>query len=70
MNEEPESYESILEDLEQEVETAEEDFQEAKAEDASGSLKEKQERAENLMNEIHDQLEFLEDHLEEIEAKD
>ena len=70
MNEEPESYESILEDLEQEVETAEKDFEEAKDKNASGSLKEKQERAENLMNEIHDQLEFLEDHLDEIEAKD
>ena len=70
MDEEPESYEDILEDLEQEVKHAESDFQEAKDEEATGSLKEKQERAENLMNEIHDQLEFLENHLDEIESKD
>lgn len=70
MDEEPESYEDILDELEEEVEHAEKDFQEAKDEDATGSLKEKQERAESLMNEIQDQLEFLEDHLDEIESKD
>jgi len=69
MNEEPESYEDILGELEEEVEHAEKDFQEAKDENASGSLKEKQQRAENLMNEIHEQLEFLEQHMEEIESK-
>lgn len=70
MAEERESYEDILGELEDEVEHAEKDFQEAKDEDASGSLKEKQDRAENLMNEIHEQLEFLENHLDEIEGKD
>jgi len=69
MNEEPESYEDILGELEEEVEHAEKDFQKAKDNNASGSLKEKQKRAENLMNEIHEQLEFLEQHMEEIESK-
>lgn len=49
----------LLEEVEETVDEFEHEFEEVKDEDATGSLKEKQERAENILNEIHDQLSFL-----------
>lgn len=49
----------LLEEVEETVDEFEHEFEEVKDEDATGSLKEKQEKAENILNEIHDQLSFL-----------
>ncbi|MFB6203765.1 MAG: hypothetical protein ABEK01_04720 [Candidatus Nanohaloarchaea archaeon] len=63
-------YQELLEKLEDQIEVAEKDFSKIKDEDAEGSLREKQEKAEKLIGEIHDQIEFLEERMEEIEQKD
>lgn len=52
-------YSDAVEDLEDEIETVEHDFEEVKDKEASGDLKRKQEMAENILNDIHDQLEVL-----------
>lgn len=51
----------ILDELEKEVEEAEKDFEEIKSDDVPDTTREKQEMAEKLLEEVHDQLEFLKD---------
>lgn len=52
-------YTDAIEDLEDEIDSVEHDFDEVKDEEASGDLKQKQQKAENILNDIHDQLEVL-----------
>jgi len=52
-------YTDAIEDLEDEIDSVEHDFDEVKDEEASGDLKRKQQKAENILNDIHDQLEVL-----------
>ena len=52
-------YTDAIEDLEDEIDSVEHDFDEVKNEKASGDLKRKQKKAENILNDIHDQLEVL-----------
>jgi len=56
---EEEEYTDAIEDLEDEIDSVEHDFDEVKDEEASGDLKRKQQKAENILNDIHDQLEVL-----------
>ena len=52
-------YTDAIEDLEDEIDSVEHDFDEVKDEEASGDLKREQKKAENILNDIHDQLEVL-----------
>ena len=52
-------YTDAIEDLEDQIDSVEHDFDEVKDEEASGDLKRKQQKAENILNDIHDQLEVL-----------
>jgi len=56
---EEEEYTDAIEDLEDQIDSVEHDFDEVKDEEASGDLKRKQQKAENILNDIHDQLEVL-----------
>ena len=57
-------YGDAVEDLEEEIESVERDFETVKDDEASGELKEKQERAENILGEIHEQLQVLQKHID------
>lgn len=57
-------YGDVVDDLEDEIESVERDFESVKDEEASGNLKQKQERAEKILNDIHDQLHVLQKHIE------
>lgn len=65
-NGDKEDYTEVVDELESEVSHVEEDFEQIKSKDPSPSLKEKQDRAEEILNEIHEQLDFLKDHMDEI----
>lgn len=49
----------IIDELEHEIEDAERDFAQVKSDDVPETTREKQEMVENLLEEVHDQLEFL-----------
>jgi len=49
----------IVEELEQEVENVEKDFEEVKEDDAPETVREKQERVENILKEVHGQISTL-----------
>lgn len=49
----------ILDELEHEVEEAERDFEQLKGDEVPETTREKQEMVENLLEEVHGQLEFL-----------
>lgn len=51
--------EDLLEELERDVDDMEREFQEAKDPNPEDTMREKQQRAEQLIEEIHGQLKFL-----------
>lgn len=51
--------EEIVNELEHEVETLDHEFEEVKESDAEGELGRKQERVEEILSEVHKQLDFL-----------
>ncbi|MFB6217495.1 MAG: hypothetical protein ABEJ72_11130 [Candidatus Aenigmatarchaeota archaeon] len=54
----------ILEELEEEVEEAERDFSQIKSDNVPETTREKQEMVENLLEEVHQQLDFLKNVIE------
>ncbi len=70
MKDNPRNYRKVLNELEDEIDHAEEDFQEVKEDAPDEELGEKQQRAEQLMDEIHDQIEFLEEQMKRIDETD
>lgn len=62
-------YKDVVDNLESEVKNVERDFENIKSDNPSRSLREKQDRAEEILEEIHEQLDFLKDHMEEIEER-
>jgi septation ring formation regulator EzrA len=61
-------YEKVLGELETEVEEVEDDFSNIEGQDGEKTSKEVQ--AENLLNEIHEQIEFLEEQMKRIQDKE
>ena len=61
-------YNDMVEELESEVTNVEKDFEQIKSENPSDSLREKQDRAQEILKEIHEQLDFLKNHMDEIES--
>ncbi|MFB6213975.1 MAG: hypothetical protein ABEJ07_05425 [Candidatus Nanohaloarchaea archaeon] len=59
--------EDLLRELEEDVGEMEQEFQDVEDPDAEGTLWEKQQRAEQLIEEIHDQLKFLQ---EQVDSKE
>lgn len=59
--------EDLLEELEEDVGEIEKDFDQIKDDDAPESIREKQRKAEELLGEIHEQLEFLREQVEQNE---
>lgn len=59
--------EDLLRELEEDVGEMEQEFQDVEDPDAEGTLREKQQRAEQLIEEIHDQLKFLQ---EQVDSKE
>ncbi len=51
--------EEIVEELESEVETLDHEFEEVKDSNAEGDLSDKQQRVEEILSEVHEQLDFL-----------
>lgn len=49
----------IVDELEHEVEDLENEFSQVEDEDVSDSVKQKQEQVENILSEVHEQLNFL-----------
>ena len=70
MKDNPRNYRKVLNELEDEMDHAEQDFQDVKEDNPDEELGEKQQRAEQLMDEIHDQIEFLEEQMERIDETD
>lgn len=54
----------MLEELEHDVSELETGFEQVRDKDAKGSLRQKQQRAEQLLEEIHGQLRFLKQQVE------
>lgn len=69
MVENEQDYGEMVSELESEVENVERDFQSIKSENPSESLAQKQDRAEEILSEIHEQLDFLKEHMNEIEER-
>jgi|APHM01.1.fsa_nt_gi hypothetical protein len=61
------AYEDAVEDMEKQINSVERDFQNIKDEKASGNLKKKQEKAETILSEIHEQMDFLQEQVEKID---
>lgn len=61
-------YEKVLGELETEVEEVEDEF--SSIEGKGGEKTSKEVQAENLLNEIHEQIEFLEEQMERIQDKE
>jgi len=61
-------YEKVLGELENEVREVEDEFSSIEAEGGEKTSKEVQ--AENLLNEINDQIQFLEEQMEKIQDKE
>jgi len=61
-------YEKVLGELETEVEEVEDEF--SSIEVKGGEKTSKEVQAENLLNEIHEQIEFLEEQMERIQDKE
>jgi len=57
--------EDMIEELEKDIGEIEHDFDEVKNEGAEGTLREKQEKAEDILEEIHGQLKFLKEQVED-----
>jgi archaellum component FlaC len=57
-------YEEAFEDIEEQIDTVEKDFEEVKTDDASGDLKRKQQKAEKILERIHEQIDMLEEHVD------
>lgn len=49
----------IVDELEHEVEDLENEFSQVEDENVSDSVKQKQQQVENILSEVHEQLEFL-----------
>lgn len=62
-------YGEMVNELESEVENVERDFESIKSDNPSRSLAQKQDRAEEILTEIHEQLDFLKEHMDEIESR-
>lgn len=60
-------YKEVLDELEEEVNQAEEDFSQIAEEE---NLDSKEKKAANLIEEIHGQIDFLENQLERIDETD
>lgn len=61
-------YEKVLGELETEIEEVEDEF--SSIEGKGGEKTSKEVQAENLLNEIHEQIEFLEEQMERIQDKE
>ncbi|EGQ43850.1 MAG: hypothetical protein J07AB43_05160 [Candidatus Nanosalina sp. J07AB43] len=61
---ESQDYQEAMEDLQEQIRSVETDFKQVKTEDASGDLAKKQQKAENVLSDIHDQIEFLQEQVE------
>lgn len=61
-------YEKVLGELENEVREVEDEFSSIEAE--SGEKTSKEVQAENLLNEINEQIQFLEEQMEKIQDKE
>lgn len=55
----------MIEELEEDIDEIEHGFQDVKDEKASGTVREKQEEAEDILEEIHQQLRFLKEQVED-----
>lgn len=64
------AYEDAVDDIEKEIDDVERDFETVKNSNATGDLKQKQEQAEEILGEIHDQISFLQKQLKRINKED
>ena len=60
----------IVDELEHEVEDLENEFEQVSDDDVSDSVREKQQQVENILSEVHEQLDFLREISEEMPDKE
>ena len=66
---ESQDYQEAMEDLQEQIRDVETDFKQVKTEDASGDLARKQQKAEDVLSDIHDQIEFLQEQVERMDEE-
>ncbi|MFB6116007.1 MAG: hypothetical protein ABEK10_00710 [Candidatus Nanosalina sp.] len=64
---EQQDYREAMDDIQEQIKNVESDFETVKTDNASGELAEKQKKAEEILSEIHDQVDFLREQVERME---
>lgn len=64
---EQQDYKEAMNDIQEQIRNVERDFETVKTDEASGDLAEKQKKAEEILGEIHDQVDFLREQVERME---
>jgi len=67
---EDKDYKKAMKDIQDQIKDVESDFETVKTEEASGELAEKQEKAEQILGEIHEQVDFLREQVERMEDEE
>lgn len=63
-------YKKAMEDIQNQIKDVENDFETVKTDEASGELAEKQKKAEDILGEIHEQVDFLREQVERMEDEE
>jgi hypothetical protein len=63
-------YKKAMEDIQSQIRDVEKDFETVKTDKADGELAEKQKKAEEILGEIHDQVDFLREQVERMDKED
>lgn len=64
---ESQDYKDAMDDIQEQIRNVENDFEQVKTDEASGELAEKQKKAEEILSDIHDQVDFLREQVERME---
>jgi len=67
---EDKDYKKAMEDIQDQIKDVETDFETVKTNDASGELAEKQQKAEKILGDIHEQVDFLREQVERMEDEE
>ncbi len=63
-------YKKAMEDIQDQIKDVEDDFETVKTDEADGELAEKQKKAEEILGEIHDQVDFLREQVERMDEEE
>ena len=63
-------YKKAMEDIGNQIKDVEKDFETVKTDETTGELAKKQKKAEEILGEIHDQVDFLREQVERMEEEE